>query len=241
MPVRTPLRTVTLLALTFLAACSPRFHADFEADSPGGPPALHPPGPADDEILIETSDVRGDGIVIRVTDEPNLVPPGAPHRFMSLIHEPNPGGSSHAWMLTDAMGTSRQPIFVQWEQVLDGGGTGVITFAALSDGPRIDGLCRVTTGNDVITIECGSSSEEIRGIDTHAIHSVFMRIDRWPQRRAVLWAVQEASSTPLATIASGDVPAPVEGQRFVAQIEHHGQSDTAYRFNRFDVQERDPD
>jgi hypothetical protein len=42
------------------------------------------------------------------------------------------------------------------------------------------------------------------------------------------------------TIASDAVPAPVEGQRLVAHIEHTGQSSSAYRFNSFDIQERDP-
>lgn len=230
---------VALAVCIGFAACNARFHADFEADTPDAPPALSPPGAPDDEIAIVTSNVEGDGIVIRVTDEADLVAAGEPHRFMSLAHEPNPGASSIASMRSEPMATSSQSIFVQWEQILDGGGTGTIVFAALAENGPIDASCRVTTGNDVITLSCGSSDEQITDIDTHAIHTVLMRIDRSP-RRAVLQVAQGGSTTTLVTIQSGDVPAPVEGQRLVAQIEYLGQSDSAYRFNRFDVQERDP-
>ena len=81
--------------------------------------------------------------------------------------------------------------------------------------------------------------EQIAGIDTHAVHTVLMRIDRSP-RRAVLQVAQAGLTTPPLTMQLNDVPAPVEGQRFVAQIEYQGQSGSAYRFNRFDVQELDP-
>lgn len=237
---RASLGTAVLAACVGLAACNVRFHADFEADTPGAPPALSPPGAPDDEILIVDSDAPADGIVIRVTDESELVPAGAPFRFMSLVHEPNPGSSSVASLRSAPLATGTQSIFVQWEQVLDGGGSGTVAFFGLPEDARPDiDVCRVTTGNDVITLECGSSAEQIRGIDTHAPHTALMRLDRSP-RRVVLQVAQGGTTTALVSIQSGDVPAPVENQRFVAQIEHQGQSGSAYRFNRFDIQERDP-
>jgi hypothetical protein len=227
----------TIIALT---ACNARFHADFEQDSTGAPPALNPPGPADDEIVIVTSEADGEGIVVRVTDEPGLVAAGRPHRFMSLVHEANPGSSSIASLRSEPMTTGTQSIFMRWEQVLDGGGTGTITLFALPDHNQSDvDLCLVTTGNDVITLSCGSSREQIASIDTHTVHTVLLRIDRSP-RRAVLQVVQEGSPTPLVTIESDEVPAAIEGQRVVAQIEYLGQSSSAYRFNWFAVEEWDP-
>jgi hypothetical protein len=223
-----------------LSACNVRFHADFETDTPGSPPALHPAGPPDDEIVISDTNVAGDGILIRVTEEPHLVPAGRPHRFMSLIYDPNPGLSSVAVLRSAPLGTGTQPIFAQWDQVLDGGGTGVITFAGdPEDPPRVGETCRVFTNNDLITLECGRAQQAIRGIDTHAIHTVLLRFDRSPHR-AVLQVAQGGVLTQLITIQSADVVAPVEGQRLLAQIEYVGQSGGAYRFNRFDIQERDP-
>lgn len=234
------MKVLVLAALLSVAACNARFHADFEADTPGSPPALNPPGAPDDRIEVVDSDVAGDGIVIRVTDEPDLVASGQPFRFMSLIREPTPGASSHAWLETAPMATSTRSIFVEWEQILVGGGTGRLAFFALPDDPGTQPeVCWVFTGNDVISLECGSSAQEIEGIDTHAVHTVLMRFDRSP-RRAVLQAAQAGATPPLVMIEGGDLPAPVEGQRFVAQIAHDGQADSAYRFNSFDVQERDP-
>jgi hypothetical protein len=237
---RASMSTVVLATCVGLAACNVRFHADFESDVPGNPPAANPAGAADDEILILNSNVPADGIVIRVTDESDLVPAGQAHRFMSLIREPDPGMSSIASLRSAPMATGSQSLFVQWEQILDGGGTGLITLFGLpADSPSDPETCRVTTGNDVITLECGSSAEQIGDIDTHAVHTVLVRIDR-PARRAALQVAQAGSTTPLVTVQSGEVPAPIEGQRFVAQIEYQGQSNSAYRFNRFDIQERDP-
>ena len=236
---------LSMAALVVLAACNPRFVADFEADTPGAPPAAQPPGPPDDQILIDDSNVRGAGVVIRVTDEPQLVAPGAPHRFMSLIHDPDPGLSSIASLRTAAMATSTQPIFLQWAQVLDGGGQGTIYLFALPDRPTADvDVCIVFTGNDVVTLECDvpdapTASVEVEGIDTHRQHVVLMRLDRSP-RRAAIQVSQDGVTTASEVITSMAVPAPVEGQRLVAQIEYDGQSDGAYRFNRFAVQELDP-
>lgn len=234
------MKVLILAALLSVSACNARFHADFEADTPGSPPALNPPGAPDDRIEIVDSGGATDGIVIRVTDEANLVASGQPFRFMSLIREPNPSASSHAWLETAPMATSTRSIFVEWEQVLVGGGTGRMAFFALPDDSGTEPeVCWVFTGNDAISLQCGSSAQEIEGIDTHAVHTVLMRFDRSP-RRAVMQAAQAGSTSSLVTIEGGDLPAPVEGQRFVAQIEHDGQSDSAYRFNSFDVQERDP-
>lgn len=236
-----PVRAVVILAVMSVAACTPRFQADFEEDDLFMPPALHPPGPPDDRIVINTTPVRGDGIVIQVTDEPDLVAPGQPFRFMSLIHHPNPGLSSSVLMVAEPMATARQPIYAHWEQVLKGSGSGSILLAAWSGrGNPLDGLCVVWTGNDEMSIECGSEHDFIRGIDTHRVHTVLLRIDRWPQRRAVLWVVQGDTESNVAILTSDDVPAPVEGQEFRAQIEHFGQADSAYRFNSFNIQERDP-
>jgi hypothetical protein len=234
------MRTAVLAGSVGLMACNTRFHADFETDSPDAPPALEPAGPPDDRILIEESGGGDDSIVIRVTDEPALVPTG-PHRFMSLVHDPNPGSSSVALLQSSPMATSTQSIFVQWEQILDGGGVGLITFFAQpGDPPPSDPeTCRVTTDNDVMTLECGRQAEQIGGFDTHAVHTVLMRFDRSP-RRAVLQVSQGGSTTAPIAIQAPDAPAPVEAQRFVAQIEHQGQSGSAYRFDRFDIQERDP-
>ena len=234
------MKVLVLAVLLSVTACNARFQADFEADTPGSPPALNPPGAPDDRIVIVDSNVAADGIVIRVTDEPDLVAPGQPFRFMSLIREPNPGASSHAWLETAPMATSTRSIFVEWEQILVGGGTGRVAFLALPDDSGTEPeSCWVITRNDAISLECGSSAEEIDGLDTHAVHTVLMRFDRSPGR-AALQAAQAGSTTSLVTIEAEDLPAPVEGQRFVAQIEHDGQGDSAYRFNRFDVQERDP-
>lgn len=232
--------TLAIAVCACLAGCNARFDADFEADTPGAPPALNPPGAPNDEIVIHTSPANGGGIVIRVTDEPDLVPAGGPHRFMSLEHEPDPGSSSVASLVTAPMATGTRSIFLQWEQVLDAGGTGTIAiFGHPDDSPSDPEACRIFTGNDVITLECNSSTAQVTGFDTHAVHTVLVRIDRSPHR-IVLQVSQGGSTTPLETITSADLPSPIEGQRFVIQIEHEGQSDSAYRFNRFDVQERDP-
>jgi hypothetical protein len=132
--------TLAIAVCACLAGCNARFDADFEADTPGAPPALNPPGAPNDEIVIHTSPANGGGIVIRVTDEPDLVPAGGPHRFMSLEHEPDPGSSSVASLVTAPMATGTRSIFLQWEQVLDAGGTGTIAiFGHPDDSPSDPG------------------------------------------------------------------------------------------------------
>lgn len=239
------MRTIAFLALLVLSACNARFIADFEGDSTGAPPALNPPGFPDDEIVIADSAVDGGGIVVRVTDEPQFAEPGQEHRFMSLIREPDPGLSSTASLRSAPMSTGTQSLFLQWEQVLDGGGSGSVILFPFPEGPTSDiESCRVTTGNDIISLSCSLSdmpaeSGEIGGIDTQSPHTLLMRIDRAP-RRATLSAVQDDVSTPAVTVPVDALAVPVEGQRLVAQIEYDGQSDGAYRFNSFGMQERDP-
>lgn len=239
--IRRILGTAAIAVSVSLTSCNGRFAADFEADSPGAPPAAQPPGPPDDRIQITSSDVDDDGIVIRVSDEPGLVAPGDPHRFMSLIHESNPGSTSAALLKTAAMATGMQSIYLQWEQVLDGGGSGKMAFFADAgdDPPDDPDVCWLHTGNDSISIESGTESAELSGFDTHSVHTVRMRFDRSP-RRAVIQVSQDGSTTELVAIETADLPAPAEGERFVIQIEHEGQADSAYRFNRFEAQERDP-
>jgi hypothetical protein len=235
---------VLLLCLAALVACNQRFAADFEADTPGAPPPLQPPGPPDDEIVLIDGQANGNGTVIRVTDEPDLVAPGAPARFMSLINETDPGLSSSASLRTSAMATSTQSIFLSWEQVLDGGGSGQVTIFAFPPPPQDElASCRVLTGNDRIDVECSANKgptvgETLTGMDTQAQHTLTIRIGR-PDGPVAVQVVQ-GGEVAAATLATPTPPRPAEGDELHAVVSYEGQSDGAYRFNSVGISERDP-
>ncbi len=239
-----PLALILLIFLT--SACNVRFAADFESDTVGNLPPSSPPGPPADEIVLSDSQVTGDGVIVRITDNPSLVAPGRPHRFMSLIRDPDPGLSTITIFRTSTFATSTRPIFLIWEQVIDGGGSGQITVLRFPFGPAEESTsCRIFTGNDQIAADCfiggdGPDVEDtVDGFDSHTQHTVLMRIDR-PAGPLVLQVFQDGQATQELTLDHPDMSWPGEGERLNVQIEFTGQSDSAYRFNNFRITERDP-
>lgn len=240
------MRTLVLLLTLLIAACNARFVADFESDAVDSPPPTSPPGPPADEIVLSDTPVLGAGNIARITDNPGLVDPGQPHRFMSLIRDPDPGLSTTVFLRTSQLATSTQPVFLSWEQVLDGGGTGDLLVSGFPIPPPDERTtCSVFTGNDRLDAWCfvGGTGPDVEddldGFDAHRVHTVVMRIDR-PSGPVVIYVLQDGQATPPVTLAHREMSWPAEGERVNVQIRFEGQSDGAYRFNSFRISERDP-
>ncbi|MEM6621344.1 MAG: hypothetical protein AAF674_03895 [Pseudomonadota bacterium] len=236
-----------LIGALMLAACTTRFDADFEQDVLGGLPAAQPPGPPADEIVVSTSTTSGDGTLIRITDNPEIVAPGADFRFMSLIRDPDPGATSIALLRSSPMETATEPLFVTWTQVLNGGGTGRVGISRFPLGDIEDFTqCQVTTTVGGIVGSCfiGETgpdvSGSIQGFDPQRPHLVSMRINR-PGGPIQITVTQENVSFMPIELADPDMSWPDSGARLQAQIEYDGQGESAYRFNQFLMTERLPD
>ena len=156
------MRVAAILLVMTLAACNVRFDADFEADTVGNPPPASPPGPPSDEIVLSNSATRGEGIIVRITENPELVPAGRPHRFMSLIRDPDPGLTTATFLRTSPLATSTQSIFLSWEQVVDGGGEGEVAFSRFPIGSVDDlTMCWILTRNDDLYADCFIDGESV--------------------------------------------------------------------------------
>lgn len=241
------MRVIVLLAVLATAACNARFDADFEGDAVGSLPPSSPPGlPNGDEIAFTQSAVSGAGTILRITDNPGLVAPGRPHRHLSLLRDPDPGIENVAFLRTRTLTTSTQSLFLTWEQVIDGGGTGEIVISRFPLGAVEDlTTCFMNTGNDTISIRCLVDGEgpvvedALDGFDTHTPHTVIVRIDR-PDGPMVVQVNQEGGTTGLVALEAPGMSWPGESERLQVQISFNGQTDGAYRFNSFLIAERDP-
>ncbi len=238
---------IIFCALFVFAACDARFSADFEGEQVGAPPPSSPPGlPNGDQIVLSTSGVAGNGTMVSVTDNPDLVPGGGAHRFLSLDVVPNPGESASLSLRSSEFASSLQPLFLVSDQVLVGSGTAQIQFYGLESDPSEQGFCRITTGNDYVTASCQANAEaqpvsnSIEGFDSQSPHRLVLQIAR-PAGPIQMTVGQDGIDDQSVLIATPGLVFPAEGERLNVPIFVEGAVGSGYRLNSFIISERDPD
>lgn len=233
-------------ALFAFAACDARFSADFEGEQIGAPPPSSPPGlPNGDQIVLFNSGVAGNGTMISVTDNPDLVPGDGAHRFLSMDVVANPGESPSMNLRSSEFASSFQPLFLVSDQVLVGLGTAQIQFYELESDPSERSFCRIITGNDYVTASCQANvdaqavSKSIEGFDSQSPHRLVLRIER-PAGPVRMTVGQDGIDDQSILIAAPGLVFPGEGERLNVPVFVEGAVGSGYRLNSVIISERDP-
>jgi len=143
---------------------------------------------------------------VSVTDNPELASGGHPYRFMSLNTQSNQTQSYRVQLRTGALSTSTQPLFLVFEQVLHGLGSGQIQILGYPiEDEENAGHCFIDTANDRLLATCQAGS--LGSTDLVQPEKLGTRIRFWVDEEIALGTLHEKTGLILeAILYRGELP-----------------------------------